>query len=55
MLLQLLTCIVADHSEVLDPGLEEAADEVLRDATEAEASHQQLGPVRHLLNQRPHQ
>ena len=50
MLIQLLTCVVADHSEVPDPGLEEAADEVLRDATEAEASHQQPGPVRHLLN-----
>ncbi len=37
---ELRTCIIADHSEVLDTGLEEAADEVLRDATEAEASHQ---------------
>jgi hypothetical protein len=54
MLLQLLTCIVADHREVLDAGLEEAADEVLRDATEAEASHQQPGPVRHLLNHKGH-
>jgi hypothetical protein len=45
----LLTGIVADHCEVLDPGLKEAANEVLRDPAEAETSHQQFGSIRHFL------